>query len=106
MPGRRLLATYRLQLNTDFGFSQACDITAYLHDLGITHCYSSSILAAMPGSMHGYDVIDPSRLNPDLGTDDEFTAWCRSLHDRDMGLILDIVPNHMGIAKALNRWWY
>ena len=106
MPGRRLLATYRLQLNTVFGFSQACDITAYLHDLGITHCYSSSILAAMPGSMHGYDVIDPSRLNPDLGTEDEFTAWCRSLHERGMGLILDIVPNHMGIAKALNRWWY
>lgn len=106
MSGRRVLATYRLQLNFDFGFRHARDVTAYLHDLGITHCYSSSILAAMPGSTHGYDVIDPSRVNPELGTEEEFKAWCRSLHDRGMGLILDVVPNHMGIAKALNRWWY
>ncbi|MBX3331500.1 MAG: malto-oligosyltrehalose synthase [Nitrospira sp.] len=106
MSACRVLATYRLQLNIDFGFRRAHDITAYLHDLGITHCYSSSILAAMPGSMHGYDVIDPSRLNSDLGTDKEFKEWCCSMHDRGMGLILDIVPNHMGIAKALNRWWY
>jgi len=60
----------------------------------------------MPGSTHGYDVIDPSRLNPELGTEEEFKAWCHSLHDRGMGMILDVVPNHMGIAKALNRWWY
>lgn len=106
MSGRRMLATYRLQLNTAFGFLRAREITAYLHELGITHCYSSSILAAMPGSMHGYDVIDPSRLNPDLGTEEEFEAWSHSLHDRGMELILDVVPNHMGIAKALNRWWY
>ncbi len=76
MSGRRLLATYRLQLNIDFGFRHARDVTAYLHDLGITHCYSSSILAAMPGSMHGYDVIDPSRINPELGSEEEFKAWC------------------------------
>ncbi len=106
MSGRRVLATYRLQLNTDFGFRRARDVVAYLHDLGITHCYSSSILAAMPGSTHGYDVIDHSRVNPELGTEEDFKTWCRSLHDRDMGLILDVVPNHMGIAKALNRWWY
>ncbi len=106
MSGCRLRATYRLQLNTDFGFRHAHDVTAYLHDLGITHCYSSSILAAMPGSTHGYDVIDHSRMNPELGTEEEFKSWCRSLHDRDMGLILDIVSNHMGIAQALNRWWY
>lgn len=106
MSGPRLLATYRLQLNAAFGFRHARELTAYLHDLGITHCYSSSILAAMPGSVHGYDVIDPSRLNPELGTEEEFQAWCRSLHERGMGMILDVVPNHMGIAKALNRWWY
>ncbi len=106
MSGHRMLATYRLQLNSAFGFRRAREITAYLHELGITHCYTSSILAAMPGSMHGYDVIDPSRLNPDLGTEEEFEAWSHSLHDRGMELILDVVPNHMGIAKALNRWWY
>ncbi|HSC55586.1 MAG TPA: malto-oligosyltrehalose synthase, partial [Nitrospira sp.] len=106
MSGKHVLATYRLQLNTDFGFRRAREVSAYLHDLGITHCYSSSILAAMPGSTHGYDVIDPSRVNPELGTEEEFQAWCRSLHDLGMGLILDVVPNHMGIANALNRWWY
>ncbi|OQW31054.1 MAG: hypothetical protein A4E19_20595 [Nitrospira sp. SG-bin1] len=106
MSGRRLLATYRLQLHADFGFRRARALTAYLHDLGITHCYSSSILAAMPGSLHGYDVIDPSRLNPELGTEEEFRAWSKSLNDCGMGLILDVVPNHMGIAKALNQWWY
>ena len=106
MSGKHVLATYRLQLNPDFGFRRAREVAAYLHDLGITHCYSSSILAAMPGSTHGYDVIDPSRVNPELGTEEEFKTWCRSLHDRGMGLILDVVPNHMGIANALNRWWY
>lgn len=106
MSGKHVLATYRLQLNPDFGFRRAREVAAYLHDLGITHCYSSSILAAMPGSTHGYDVIDPSRVNPELGTEEEFKAWCRSLHDHGMGLILDVVPNHMGIADALNRWWY
>ncbi|MDC8447403.1 MAG: malto-oligosyltrehalose synthase [Nitrospira sp.] len=106
MSGKHVLATYRLQLNPDFGFRRAREVAAYLHDLGITHCYSSSILAAMPGSTHGYDVIDPSRVNPELGTEEEFQSWCRSLHDRGMGLILDVVPNHMGIADALNRWWY
>ncbi len=106
MSGKHVLATYRLQLNTDFGFRRAREVAAYLHDLGITHCYSSSILAAMPGSTHGYDIIDPSRVNPELGTEEEFKTWCRSLHDRGMGLILDVVPNHMGIANALNRWWY
>ena len=106
MSGKHVLATYRLQLNADFGFRRAHEVAAYLHDLGITHCYSSSVLAAMPGSTHGYDVIDPSRVNPELGTEEEFKTWCRSLHDRGMGLILDVVPNHMGIANALNRWWY
>ena len=106
MSGHRLLATYRLQLHSDFGFRRAHEITPYLRDLGITHCYSSSILAAMPGSRHGYDVIDPSRVNPELGTEEDLRAWGRSLHDHGMGLIVDVVPNHMGIAGALNRWWY
>jgi (1->4)-alpha-D-glucan 1-alpha-D-glucosylmutase len=106
MSGPRLLATYRLQLNSDFGFRQAGELIGYLRDLGITHGYSSSFLAAMPGSRHGYDVIDPSRINPELGTEEEFRVWCRTLQDSGMGLILDVVPNHMGIAGALNRWWY
>lgn len=106
MSGHRVLATYRLQLNRDFGFRQAQEVTQYLHDLGITHCYSSSILVAMPGSLHGYDVIDPSRVNPELGTEEDLETWCRCLHERGMGLLVDVVPNHMGIAHALNRWWY
>ena len=75
MSGKHVLATYRLQLNADFGFRRAHEVAAYLHDLGITHCYSSSVLAAMPGSTHGYDVIDPSRVNPELGTEEEFQSW-------------------------------
>lgn len=60
----------------------------------------------MPGSTHGYDIIDPSRVNPELGTEEELYEWSNNLTARGMGLIMDVVPNHMGIAKALNPWWY
>ena len=98
-------ATYRLQLNRSFPFEQARRIIPYLHALGITDCYASSFLQAMPGSNHGYDVIDPSSLNVEIGTEAEFAAFVEALHAHDMGLILDVVPNHMGIGKALNGWW-
>ncbi|MDK2745423.1 MAG: malto-oligosyltrehalose synthase [Nitrospira sp. BO4] len=106
MPDLPVLATYRLQLNGEFGFRHARSVTSYLNDLGITHCYSSSLLAAVPGSTHGYDIIDPSRLNPELGTEEDFRNWSVDLRALGMGLILDVVPNHMGIAQALNRRWY
>lgn len=99
------LATYRLQLHRGFTFHDARAIVPYLHALGITDCYLSPISKAVPGSDHGYDVIDPTVLNPELGTDEEFTEFISTVKAHGMGVILDVVPNHMGIAKALNRWW-
>lgn len=100
------VATYRLQLNHTFTFRDATCIVPYLHALGITDCYVSSILKAVPGSMHGYDLIDPECLNPELGTEEEFAAFVAALKQYDMGLLLDVVPNHMGIRSTENRWWW
>lgn len=99
------LATYRLQFNRCFTFVDARGVVDYLHALGITDCYASSYLAAVPGSMHGYDVADPTRLNAEIGTADEYWAWIRAMRARDMGHVLDVVPNHMGIARSANPWW-
>ena len=99
-----LLATYRLQFNKDFTFQDAAKIVDYLADLGITHVYASPILTARRGSGHGYDVTDPTRLNPELGTEADFLAFREKLRERGMGLILDIVPNHMS-ASSENAWW-
>jgi (1->4)-alpha-D-glucan 1-alpha-D-glucosylmutase len=104
-PSRRPLATYRLQFNREFTFSDASAIVDYLHALGISDCYASSYLAAVPGSPHGYDVADPTRLNPELGSDADYEAWLGELRARDMGHLLDVVPNHMGIARSANAWW-
>ncbi len=104
-PPRIPLSTYRLQFNGDLTFARAAAIVPYLHALGITQCYASSFLKAMPGSMHGYDIIDPSSLNPEVGTEEELQSFVNALHERGMGIVLDIVPNHMGIGKALNPWW-
>ena len=94
-----------MQLHAGFTFADATWVVPDLHDLGITHLYTSPILKARAGSMHGYDVVDHSRLNPQLGTDADFDALVRALHDRDMGLIVDIVPNHMGVGTNENTWW-
>src|SRR4051812_24000295 len=85
-------ATYRLQVHKDFNLRDLGRITPYLRSLGITHAYTSSLLAAKPGSMHGYDVIDHGRLNPEIGTDAEFDGWVAGLRERDMGVLLDTVP--------------
>jgi len=85
-------ATYRLQFNAGFTFDDATAIVGYLDRLGITHCYASSYLAAVPGSTHGYDVADPTRLNPEIGTRDAYDAWVRALRAHGMGQILDVVP--------------
>jgi (1->4)-alpha-D-glucan 1-alpha-D-glucosylmutase len=98
-------ATYRLQLNRDFTFDQARAIVPYLAALGINHCYVSPLLKARPGSMHGYDIVDHNSINPEIGTPEDFDRFVATLHQHDMGLIVDIVPNHMGIMGSDNAWW-
>ena len=97
-------STYRLQFNKDFTFQDATKLLDYLSELGITHLYASPIWRSRPGSTHGYDVIDPTRLNPELGTEADFLLLQNELRNRGMGLILDIVPNHMS-ASSENSWW-
>jgi malto-oligosyltrehalose synthase len=98
-------ATYRLQLNRDFTFAQATAIVPYLSGLGISHCYISPCLKARPGSLHGYDIVDHNSFNPEIGTAEEFDRFVAVLHEHGMGLILDIVPNHMGVMGSDNTWW-
>ncbi len=99
------LATYRLQLNQAFPFGRVMELVEYLAGLGISDLYLSPILKARPGSPHGYDIYDHSSVNPELGGEDELNHLAEELGRRGMGLILDIVPNHMGIGHAGNRWW-
>ncbi len=99
------LATYRLQFNRDFKFEDARRLVPYLHRLGVTHCYASPILKARSGSVHGYDIVDHNQINPEIGTEEEFRALSRELKAHGMGLILDTVPNHMGIGPGTNPWW-
>ena len=99
------LSTYRLQFNADFTFDDASAIVDYLHALGISHCYASSYFKAVPHSTHGYDVTDPTRLNPEIGDERTYGRWVESLRAHDMGHIVDLVANHMGIAKSANPWW-
>lgn len=100
-----ITATYRIQLHRDFGFAAARDLVSYLDALGISHVYASPYFMAQPGSMHGYDLVDPKRLNPELGTEQEYLEWTESLAARSMGHIVDFVPNHMA-ASPKNGWWY
>lgn len=100
-----IASTYRLQLHAGFGFRAAREITAYLDELGITHAYASPYLTAQKGSMHGYDLVDPKHLNPELGTEADYRAWTEALAARKMSHILDFVPNHMA-ASAANAWWH
>jgi len=98
------LATYRIQFNADFTFQDARRIVPYLAALGITDLYSSPLLRPRKGSTHGYDIVDASSLNPALGTPDDFTELQGELDRHGMGLLLDIVPNHMA-ASHENAWW-
>jgi (1->4)-alpha-D-glucan 1-alpha-D-glucosylmutase len=97
-------STYRLQFRPGFGFAEATDLVPFLSDLGITEVYASPILQARRGSEHGYDVTDPLTLNAELGAWSEFDALVSALKRRGMGLVLDIVPNHMA-ACAENPYW-
>src|SRR6185436_19672699 len=98
-------ATYRLQFNKTFTFADATAIVDYLDRLGISHCYASSYFKAVPGSTHGYDVADPTQLNPEIGDRASYNRWIETLRGHAMGHIIDLVPNHMGIARSANRWW-
>ncbi|MEW5978595.1 MAG: malto-oligosyltrehalose synthase [Acidobacteriota bacterium] len=98
-------ATYRLQFHQGFTFAQATAIVPYLSELGISDCYASPILKSRAGSSHGYDICDHGQLNPELGSLQDFDAFCSALKSRNMSLILDMVPNHMGIGDTTNSWW-
>src|ERR1017187_4425029 len=99
------LSTYRLQFNRDFTFAHATELVPYLAALGVSHCYASPYLRARPGSTHGYDIIDHNKLNPEIGSDEDFERFVAALHEHGMGQILDIVPNHMGVMGSDNAWW-
>ncbi len=98
-------ATYRVQFNRDFTFQQAIGLVQYWKELGITDCYASPYLKATTGSQHGYDIVDHSRLNPELGSDSDFQDFVAELRRHGMGHIQDFVPNHMGIASNDNVWF-
>ena len=99
------LATYRLQLNRELNFAAATALVPYLARLGISHVYCSPYLRARPGSTHGYDIIDHSALNPELGGREDFERFVAALRTHDMSHIMDLVPNHMGVMGADNLWW-
>lgn len=99
------VSTYRIQLNRACTFRDVATVVPYLHDLGITDLYCSPYFTAVPGSMHGYDIVDPTTLNREIGTEEDYREMVRALHRHGMGQLLDVVPNHMGITLQLNRWW-
>ena len=97
-------ATMRLQFHAGFTFAQAKSLVPYFASLGISHLYASPIMTARPGSLHGYDTIDASRVNPELGGEAELQRLVSELRRHDLGLIVDIVPNHMAVGSG-NAWW-
>ncbi len=100
----RILSTYRLQLHAGFSLSRVRELVPYLDRLGVTHLHLSPLLRARSGSQHGYDVVDPTTLNPEIGTEDDLEQLVAQLRRRDMGLVLDIVPNHMAASSENWRW--
>ncbi|MEW6584596.1 MAG: malto-oligosyltrehalose synthase [Nitrospirota bacterium] len=106
LPAPRIpVATYRVQFNRHFKFSDAGEIIPFLSDLGISDLYASPYLMAKEGSLHGYDIVNPLELNPELGSEEEYTELIKEMKKHGMGQILDIVPNHMCITSAMNTWW-
>ena len=98
-------ATYRLQLHADFTFDDAARVSGYLSELGITHVYCSPYLQAAPGSTHGYDVVDYTRPNVELGGEEGLRRFTAALKASGLGQVLDVVPNHMAISTSANWWW-
>jgi (1->4)-alpha-D-glucan 1-alpha-D-glucosylmutase len=105
-PLRLPRATCRLQFHRGFPLRRAIELVPYLHNLGISHVYASPLIKACPGSTHGYDVCDHSQINPEIGTEKDLEEFVSTLRRHDMGLVLDIVPNHMGICGRHNVWWW
>src|ERR1700761_3338065 len=105
MPPSIPVATYRLQLTADFNFDATAAVVPYLKALGISHVYASPFLKARAGSTHGYDIVDHTKFNPELGGEAGFERLSAVLKQHDLGLILDFVPNHVGVHFADNPWW-
>jgi (1->4)-alpha-D-glucan 1-alpha-D-glucosylmutase len=105
MPPAVPIATYRVQLTANFNFDAAASIVPYLKALGITHLYASPFMKARKGSTHGYDIVDHTKINPELGGEAGFERLSQALKQHDLGLILDFVPNHVGVHFADNPWW-
>lgn len=99
-------STYRIQFNKNFRFSDAIDALDYLQELGISHLYASPYFQSIKDSMHGYDVVDPGKIDNQIGGENEHSRLVLELQKRDMSHILDIVPNHMSIAGIDNHWWW
>ena len=97
--------TYRLQFNRWFTFAQAREIVPYLDALGVSDTYTSPYFQAGAESLHGYDITDHNKINPVIGSREEYDSWVAELHAHSMGQLLDFVPNHVGIAEPLNEWW-
>lgn len=98
-------ATYRLQFNYRFTLKQCIEFIPYFHELGISDLYSSPLVKSTPQSLHGYDIVDCNQLNPEIGSEEELEIMAKNLQALEMGLLLDIVPNHMSIAGSGNKWW-
>ncbi|HUY73362.1 MAG TPA: alpha-amylase family glycosyl hydrolase, partial [Candidatus Dormibacteraeota bacterium] len=98
--------TYRLQLSADFPFDAAASCAGYLSSLGVTHVYCSPFLQSAPGSVHGYDVVDPTRINDELGGAAGFRSFVDELGRHGLEVLMDIVPNHMASAGRANPWWW
>ncbi len=99
------LTVYRMQFHSGWRFEDAHQLVAYLRQLGVTHLYSSPILKARSGSRHGYDIVDHNAINPELGSEEDFFSLVQELKSSGMGVLLDIVPNHMGVGYGSNPWW-
>src|SRR5689334_1754252 len=98
-------ATYRLQFHQGFTFRDAAALVPYLDRLGVSHVYASPLMEARPGSTHGYDIVSHARINPEIGGEADFRMLTDALAAHGMGLIVDIVPNHMGVGGRDNAWW-
>ncbi|HWR35954.1 MAG TPA: malto-oligosyltrehalose synthase [Clostridia bacterium] len=101
----RPLSTYRLQFNRNFRFEDARALVPYLAKLGVSTCYSSPLLEARSGSMHGYDITNHNKLNSEIGSEEEFRDLVSALKAHGLDLLLDVVPNHMGVGYDSNPWW-
>lgn len=103
---RPLIATYRLQLGPELNFARAAELVPYLSKVGVSHLYLSPVLDAAAGSAHGYDVVNHTKISQALGGEEGFARLVAAAHAANIGIVLDLVPNHMSIADARNQWWW